>query len=255
MNCCKFHQVQLFQQVFFEPAFHSTIGGVQKNYWLYCALPIEAHSPQFNNCPFKGKWQRACIHRLLRQLAFREHLTDFRRHSLTMPSSISMQKRFRRRLHPRQVRLRSLRALDSDQTMIPCIARAPILEHRFTLPVCDLLSSAFPAVGLRYLLRLVDFVNEPCRSRPKRPSPSFDLSTAEYSTYLPTSYYHGWPYRVGKRSLAGDCAHGFSIIAISSLFMPKIRILKTRSSTLGDRTTTDGGNNDGAPALLSMFSL
>ena len=102
----------------------------------------------------------------------------------------------------------------------------------------ELLSAAFPPTQLYYLLRLVEFVNEPFRSKAKRhiaviltkrrlaiPPSSADL-------LLPPIHATRWKQRLGiwLKQWVADHQQLFP-----SLFLPKIRVIETRRATLGDR--------------------
>ena len=106
---------------------------VQESKWQYMLRP-------HLNAPW--------IHRLLREIGFREHLVDFRRHSLSSPTSLSLHKRFRRRLHPDLHRQLRPEMLDGIQAPYSTLSRlgsntgAPFQTMR------DLLSAAFPSTQL-----------------------------------------------------------------------------------------------------------
>ena len=105
-RCRKYLQLLRGQHAFFEPALH--YWKRSNNYWLFCAIPVEIKRPSSSVCIQESKWQYMLrphlnapwVHRLLRKIGFREHLVDFRRHSLSSPTSLSLHERFRRRLHP-----------------------------------------------------------------------------------------------------------------------------------------------------------
>ena len=102
----KFLQLLRGRHAFFEPALH--YWKRSNTYWLFCAVPVEIKLPVSSVWVQESKWQYLLrphlnapwVHRLLRKVGFREHLVDFRRHSLSSPTSLGLRKRFRRRLHP-----------------------------------------------------------------------------------------------------------------------------------------------------------
>ena len=94
-RCRKYLQLLRGQHAFFEPALH--YWKRSNNYWLFCAVPIEIKIPTSSVWVQESKWQYMLrphlnapwIHRLLRKIGFCEHLVDFRRHSLSSPTSLS----------------------------------------------------------------------------------------------------------------------------------------------------------------------
>ena len=109
------------------------------------------------------------VHRLLRKIGFREHLVDFRRHSLSSPTSLSLHKRFRRRLHPDLHRqLRQPEMLDDIQAHYSTLYRLGSNTGASFQTMRELLSAAFPSTQLYYFLRLSSFVNEPFRSKAQK---------------------------------------------------------------------------------------
>ena len=163
----KFLQLLRGRHAFFEPALH--YWKRSNTYWLFCAIPVEIKLPISSVWVQESKWQYLLrphlnapwVHRLLRKIGFREHLVDFRRHSLSSPTSLSLHKRFRRRLDlQRQLRpemLDDIQAHYSTLYQLGSNTGAPFQAMR------DLLSAAFPPTQLYYFLRLSVFVNEPFR--------------------------------------------------------------------------------------------
>ena len=90
----KFLQLLRGRHAFFEPALH--YWKRSNTYWLFCAIPVEIKLPISSVWVQKSKWQYLLrphlnapwVHRLLRKVGFREHLVDFRRHSLSSPTSL-----------------------------------------------------------------------------------------------------------------------------------------------------------------------
>ena len=102
----------------------------------------------------------------------------------------------------------------------------------------ELLSAAFPPTQLYYLLRLVEFVNEPFRSRAKRhiavilTKRRLAVPPSSVNLLLPPIHATRWKQRLGVwlKQWVADHQQLFP-----SLFLPKIRVIGTRSATLGDR--------------------
>ena len=224
---------------FFEPALH--YWKRSNTYWLFCAIPVEIKLPLSSVWVQESKWQHMLrphlnapwVHRLLRKMGFREHLVDFRRHSLSSPTSLSLHKRFRRRLHPdlhRQLRpemLDDIQAHYSTLYQLGSNTGAPFQAMR------DLFSAAFPPTQLYYFLRLSVFVNEPFRSKAQKLLAQMTTSATKHhdSTASPTST---------RSELEGSAWNMVAALSshrdlFPSLFLPKIRVVETRSATLGDR--------------------
>ena len=102
----------------------------------------------------------------------------------------------------------------------------------------ELLSAAFPPTQLYYLLRLVEFVNEPFRSKAKRHIAVIltkrrrAIPPSSANLLLPPLHATRWKQRLGiwLKQWVADRQQLFP-----SLFLPKIRVIETRSATLGDR--------------------
>ena len=102
----------------------------------------------------------------------------------------------------------------------------------------ELLSAAFPATQLHYLLRLVEFVNEPFRSKAKRhiavilTKRRLAMPPSSANLLLPPTHATRWKQRLGiwLKQWVADHQQLFP-----SLFLPKIRVIETRSATLGNR--------------------
>ena len=102
----------------------------------------------------------------------------------------------------------------------------------------DLLSAAFPPTQLYYLLRLAVFVNEPFRSkaqkllaqvlRKRRLQPPTTLT----QLLLPPLHVQNWKALLGTWLQSWIASHRD---LFPSLFIPKIRVVETRSATLGDK--------------------
>ena len=173
-RCRKYLQLLRGQHAFFEPALH--YWKRSNNYWLFCAIPIEIRLPTFSVWVQESKWQYTLrphlnapwVHRLLRKIGFREHFVDFRRHSLSSPTSISLHKRFRRRLHPNLHRQLRLEMLDDIQAHYSTLYQLGSNTGASFQTMRGLLSAAFPSTQLYYFLRLSSFVNEPFRSKAQK---------------------------------------------------------------------------------------
>ena len=157
-----------------EPALH--YWKRSNNYWLFCAIPVEIKLPLFSVWVQESKWQHmlrphlnvSWVHRLLRKIGFREHLVDFCRHSLSSPTSLSLHKRFRRRLHPDLHRQLQPEMLDDIPAHYSTLYRLGSNTGASFQTTRDLSSAAFPSTQLYYFLRLSTFVNKPFRSKAQK---------------------------------------------------------------------------------------
>ena len=157
-----------------EPALH--YWKRSNTYWLFCAIPVEIKLPLSSVWVQESKWQYLLrphlnapwLHRLLRKIGFREHLIDFRRHSLSSPTSLSLHKRFRRQLHPDLHRQLRPEMLDDIQAHYSTLYQLGSNTGASFQAMHDLLSAAFPPTQLYYFLRLSVFVNEPFRSKAQK---------------------------------------------------------------------------------------
>ena len=241
-RCRKYLQLLRGQDAFFEPALH--YWKRSNNYWLFCAVPIEIKLPTSSVWIQESKWQYMLrphlnapwVHRLLRKIGFRENLVDFRRHSLSSPTSLSLHKRFRRRLHPDLHRqLRPPEMLDDIQAHYSTLYRLGSNTASFQT-MRELLSAAFPSAQLYYFLRLSSFVNEPFRSKARKllaqvlRKRQLQVPTTMTQLLLPPLHVRDWKAKLGTwLQRWGISSWSFS------LFLPKIRVVETRSATLGDR--------------------
>ena len=160
----KFLQLLRGRHAFFEPALH--YWKRSNTYWLFCAIPVEIKLPISSVWVQESKWQYLLrphlnapwVHRLLRKIGFREHLVNFRRHSLSSPTSLSLHKRFRRRLHPDLQRQLRPEMLDDIQAHYSTLYQLGSNTGASFQAMRDLLSAAFPPTQLYYFLRLSVFV-------------------------------------------------------------------------------------------------
>ena len=97
-------------------------------------------------------------------MGFREHLVDFRRHSLSSPTSLGLHKR----LHPDLQRQLRPDMLDDIQAHFSILYQLGSNTGASFQATRDLLSAAFPPTQLYYFLRLSVFVNEPFRSKAQK---------------------------------------------------------------------------------------
>ena len=178
-------------------------------------------------------------YRLLRKVGFREHLVDFRRHSLSSPTSLGLHKRFRRRLHPDLQRQLRPDMLDDIQAHYSILYQLGSNTGASFQAMRDLLSAAFPPTQLYYFLRLSVFVNEPFRSKAQKllaqvlrkrqlQSPTTTLT----QLLLPPLHVRNWKALLGTWLQSWIASHRD---LFPSLFLPKIRVVETRSATLGDK--------------------
>ena len=216
------------------------------NYWLFCALPIEIRLPTFSVWVQESKWQYMLrphlnapwIHRLLRKIGFREHLVDFRRHSLSSPTSLSLHKRFRRRLHPDLHRQLGPEMLGDIQAHYSTLYRLGSNTGASFQTMRDLLSAAFPSTQLYYFLRLSSFVNKPFRSKAQElltqvlHKRELQVPTTMTQLLLPPLHVRDWKVKLGTWLQRWLASHRGLFL---SLFLPKTRVVETRSATLGDR--------------------
>ena len=240
----KFLQLLRGRHAFFEPALH--YWKRSNTYWIFCAVPVEIKLPVSSVWVQESKWQYLLrphlnapwVHRILRKVGFREHLVDFRRHSLSSPTSLGLHKRFRRRLHPDLQRQLRPDALDDIQAHYSILYQLGSNTGASFQVMRDLLSAAFPPTQLYYLLRLAVFVNEPFRSkaqklltqvlRKRRLQPPSTLT----QLLLPPLHVQNWKALLGTWLQNWIASHRD---LFPSLFIPKIRVVETRSATLGDK--------------------
>ena len=240
----KFLQLLRGRHAFFELALH--YWKRSNTYWIFCAVPVEIKLPVSSVWVQESKWQYLLrphlnapwVHRILRKVGFREHLVDFRRHSLSSPTSLGLHKRFRRRLHPDLQRQLRPDALDDIQAHYSILYQLGSNTGASFQVMRDLLSAAFPPTQLYYLLRLAVFVNEPFRSkaqkllnqvlRKRRLQPPSTLT----QLLLPPLHVQNWKALLGTWLQNWIASHRD---LFPSLFIPKIRVVETRSATLGDK--------------------
>ena len=220
---------------------------IQQLYWLFCAIPVEIKLPSSSVWIQESKWQyvlrphltASWAHRLLRKIGFREHLVDFRRHSLSSPTSLSLHKRFRRRLHPDLHRQLRPEMLDDIQAHYSTLYRLGSNTGAQFQNMRNLLSAAFPSTQLDYFLRLSSFVNEPFRSKAQKllaqvlRKRQLQVPTTMTQLLLPPLHVRDWKAQLGTWLQRWVASHRD---LFPSLFLPKIRVVETRSATLGDRT-------------------
>ena len=102
----------------------------------------------------------------------------------------------------------------------------------------DLLSAAFPSTQLYYVLRLSSFVNEPFRSKAQKlltqvlRKRELQVPTTMTQLLLPPPHVRDWKVKLGTWLQRWVASHRG---LFPSLFLPKIRVVETRSATLGDR--------------------
>ena len=179
------------------------------------------------------------VHRLLRKIGFREHLVDFRRHLLSSPTSLSLHKRFRRRLHPDLHRQLRPEMLDDIQAHCSTLYQLGSNTGASFQAMRDLLSAAFPSTQLYYFLRLSVFVNEPFRSKAQKllaqvmRKRQLQVPSTMTQLLLPPLHVRDWKAQLGTWLQRWVASHRD---LLPSLFLPKIRVVETRSATLGDRT-------------------
>ena len=178
------------------------------------------------------------VHRILRKLGYRDHLVAFRRHSMSTPASHTLHKKFRRRLHLHLHRQLRPQALDDVQAHYNLLYKLGSDTGASFDTMRELLSAAFPPTQLYYLLRLVEFVNEPFRSKAKRhiavilTKRRLAIPPSSANFLLPPIHATRWKPRLGiwLKQWIADHQQLFP-----SLLLPKIRVIETRSATLGDR--------------------
>ena len=240
----KFLQLLRGHHAFFEPALH--YWKRSNTYWLFCAIPVEIKLPLSSVWVQESKWQYMLrphlnapwVHRLLRKIGFREHLVDFRRHSLSSPTSLSLHKRFRRRLHPDLHRQLRPEMLDDIQAHYSTLYHLGSNTGASFQAMRDLLSAAFPPTQLYYFLRLSVFVNEPFRSKAQKllaqvmRKRQLQLPSTMTQLLLPPLHVQNWKAQLGTWLQRWVASHRD---LFPSLFLPKIRVVETRSATLGDR--------------------
>ena len=251
-RCRKYLQLLRGQHAFFEPALH--YWKRSNNYWLFCAIPIEIRLPTFSVWVQESKWQHTLrphlnapwVHRLLRKIGFREHLVDFRRHSLSSPTSISLHKRFRRRLHPNLHRQLRPEMLDDIQAHYSTFCQLGSNTGASFQTMRDLLSAAFPSTQLYYFLRLSSFVKEPFRSKAQKllaqvlHKRALQVPATMTQLLLPPLHVRDWKAKLGTWLQRWVASH-------RCLFPSKLAV---RPWVIA-YTTTANGSKDGLRTLLS----
>ena len=240
-RCRKYLQLLQGQHAFFEPALH--YWKRSNNYWLFCAIPVEIKLPTSSAWIQESKWQYMLrphlnapwVHRLLRKTGFREHLVDFRRHSLSSPTSLSLHKRFRRRLHPDLHRQLRPEMLDDIQAHYSTLYRLGSNTGASFQTMRDLLSAAFPSTQLYYFQRLSTFVNEPFRSVLRK-------RQLQVPTAMTQLFFHLYMFETGKLSLEPGCSVGWHLTVTSN--HPGLWKLAVPPWETGS-TTTASGSEDG----------
>ena len=102
----------------------------------------------------------------------------------------------------------------------------------------DLLSAAFPPTQLYYFLRLSVFVNEPFRSKAQKllaqvmRKRQLQSPSTLTQLLLPPLHVRNWKAQLGTWLQRWVASHRD---LFPSLFLPKIRVVETRSATLGER--------------------
>ena len=240
----KFLQLLRGRHAFFEPALH--YWKRSNTYWLFCAVPVEIKLPVSSVWAQESKWQYLLrphlnapwVHRLLRKVGFREHLVDFRRHSLSSPTSLGLRKRFRRRLHSDLQRQLRPDMLDDIQAHYSILYQLGSNTGASFQAMRDLLSAAFPPTQLYCFLRLSVFVNEPFRSKAQKllaqvlRKRQLQSPTTLTQLLLPPLHVRNWKALLGTWLQSWIASHRD---LFPSLFLPKIRVVETRSATLGDK--------------------
>ena len=252
-RCRKYLQLLRGQHAFFEPALH--YWKRSNNYWLFCAIPVEIKLPSSSVRIQESKWQYMLrphlnapwVHRLLRKIGFREHLVDFRRHSLSSPTSLSLHKRFRRRLHPDLHRQLRPKMLDDIQAHYSTLYRLGSNTGASFQTMRDLLSAAFPSTQLYYFLRLSTFVNEPFRSKAQKllaqvlRKRQLQVPTTMTQLLLPPLHVRNW------KAQLGTCSVGWHLTVTSFLpyFFRRSGLWKLAVPPweTGSTTTASGSKN------------
>ena len=212
----------------------------------FVPVPVEIKLPVSSVWVQESKWQYLLrphlnapwVHRLLRKVGFREHLVDFRRHSLSSPTSLGLHKRFRRRLHPDLQRQLRSDMLDDIQAHYSILYQLGSNTGASFQAMRDLLSAAFPPTQLYYFLRLSVFVNEPFRSKAQKllaqvlRKRQLQSPTTLTQLLLPPLHVRNWKALLGTWLQSWVASHRD---LFPSLFLPKIRVVETRSATLGDK--------------------
>ena len=163
------------------------------------------------------------VHRLLRKIGFNEHLVDFRRHSLSSPTSLSLHKRFPLRLHPDLHRQLRPEMLDDIQAHYSTLYRLGSNTGASFQSMRELLSAAFPSTQLHYFLRLSTFVNEPFRSKAQKllvqvmRKRQLQVPTTMTQLLLPPLHVRNWKFEIGRLSLAHGCRVGWHLTVTSFL--------------------------------------
>ena len=99
-------------------------------------------------------------------------------------------------------------------------------------------SAAFPPAQLNYFLRLSSFVNEPFRSKAQKllaqvlHKRALQVPTTMTQLLLPPLHVRDWKAKLGTWLQRWVASHRS---LFRSLFLSKIRVVETRSATLGDR--------------------
>ena len=145
---------------------------------------------------------------------------------------------FRRRLHPDLHRQLRPEMLDDIQAHYSTLYRLGSNTGASFQTMRDLLSAAFPSPQLYYFLRLSTFVNEPFRFKAQKllaqvmRKRHLQVPTTRTQLLLPPLHVRKGKAQLGTWLQSWVASHRD---LFPSLFLPKIRVVETRSATLGDR--------------------
>ena len=230
----KYLQLLRGQHAFFEPALH--YWKRSNNYWLYCAIPVEIKLPLSSVWVQESKWQYMLrphlnaprVHRLLRKIGFRKHLVDFRCHSLSSPTPLSLHKRFRRRLHPDLHRQLRPEMLDDIQAHYSTLYQLGSNTGASFQTMRDLLSAAFPSTQLcsttscgcppsstTFRSKAQKLLAQVMRKR------QLQVPTTMTQLLLPPLHVRNWKAQLGTWLQRWVASHRG---LFPSLFLPKIRV-------------------------------
>ena len=157
---------------------------------------------------------------------------------MSSPTSLSLHKRFRRRLHPDLHRQLRPEMLDDIQAHYSTLYQLGSNTGASFQTMRDLLSAAFPPTQLYYFLSLSVFVNEPFRSKVQKllaqvmRKRQLQSPSTLTQLLLPPIHVPNWKAQLGTWLQRWVASHRD---LFPSLFLPKIRVVETRSATLGDR--------------------
>ena len=230
---------------------------------FFCAIPVEIKLPISSVWVQESKWHYLLrphlnapwVHRLLRKVGFREHLVDFRRHSLSSPTSLGLHKRFRRRLHPDLQRQLRPEMLDDIQAHYSTLYQLGSNTGASFQAMRDLLSAAFPPTQLYYFLRLSVFVNEPFRSKAQKlltqvmRKRQLQSPSTLTQLLLPPLHVRNWKAQLGTWLQRWVASHRDYFFQRSGWWRLAVPLWETGS------TTTAHGNADGLLTYLFRVAV